>query len=103
MSFLDRTPGGFIFVANAILYTVVLAEIWMLTTGSIAAMVGVMVTIIVAAALLCRWVLNLMGPEDHALDYEPQRAKVPAPAAQPAVVAEPRRTRPVTTGRPAIQ
>jgi hypothetical protein len=109
MNFLDRTPGGFIFVANAILYAVVLVEIWMLTTGSIAAMVATMVLIIVAAGLLCRWVLNLMGPEDHAVDFEPRRskanAKAKAPAPAPAPVARPaavqrRRARPVASGRP---
>jgi hypothetical protein len=98
MSLLDRSPGGFIAVANTILYAVVLLEIWMLTTASIAAMALTIAVIVVIAGLLCRWMLHLMGPEDHALDYEPQ----PARAARPAVATRPARARPrpVSGGRP---
>jgi hypothetical protein len=90
MSLLDRTPGGFIALANVILYSVVLVECWMLTTASIAAMVATLTLVIVVAALLCRWMLNLLGPEDHALDYEPKRVKAPVPAAAPITPARPR-------------
>jgi ABC-type nickel/cobalt efflux system permease component RcnA len=96
MSLLDRSPGGFVAIANTILYAVVLLETWMLTTASMVAMVMTMGVIIVVAAWLCRWMLDLLGPEDHALDYEPQPARaakaatVPAPAPAPArVVARP--------------
>jgi hypothetical protein len=101
MSLIDRSPGGFIAVANTILYAVVLLEIWMLTTASIAAMVMTLAVIVVIAALLCRWMLHLLGPEDHALDYQPQRAAVAKPArpAQPV----PAPTRAVAGNRPVLQ
>jgi hypothetical protein len=100
MSLLDRSPGGFVAVANTILYAVVLLETWMLTTASMAAMVMTMGVIIVVAAWLCRWMLNLLGPEDHALDYEPQ----PARAAKPATVPAPAPAAPArVVARPVIQ
>jgi hypothetical protein len=83
MSLLDRSPGGFVAVANTILYAVVLLEIWMLTTASIAAMAFTLAVIVVIAALLCRWMLRLMGPEDHALDYAPQPVRAARPVATP--------------------
>jgi len=66
-------------VVNVILYTTVAAECWMLTTGSLVAMAGVLLAIIVLAALLCGWALALMGPEDVA---EVVPAPRPAPAAE---------------------
>jgi hypothetical protein len=70
MSFFDRSPGGGLAVANAILYTTVLIETWMLTTGSLFVMGLVMALIIVLAGLLCRYAMHLMGAEDHALGEE---------------------------------
>jgi hypothetical protein len=85
MSLLDTSPGGFITVANCVLYGTVGVECWMLTTGSLVAMAATMALIITIATLLCRWMLRLMGPDDHSLDYEPQpiRAPQPAPVAVP--------------------
>ncbi len=83
MNLLDRSPGAVITLANVILYSTVLIECWMLTTGSLAFMVATMGLIISIAAFLCTWMMRLMGPEEHALDYEPQTVAAPA-AAQPA-------------------
>jgi hypothetical protein len=91
MSLLDNSPGGFIGAANCVLYGTVGVECWMLTTNSLLAMAATMALIITTAGLLCRWMLRLMGPEDHALDYEPQ----PVRQARVKPVAEPvRRPRP---------
>jgi hypothetical protein len=96
MSLLDTSPGGFIGVANCVLYGTVGVECWMLTTDSMLAMAATLALIVTIAGLLCRWMLRLMGPEDHALDYEPQpvrRARV-KPVAQPARVSPPRHALP---------
>jgi hypothetical protein len=101
MHLIDRSPGGFIFVANAVLYTTVLAETWMLTTGSVVAMTAVMTMIIVIAAYLARFIMNLMGSEAYiAGEAEPATATVtgvssaPAPApAHPSRVAARRPSR----------
>ncbi|HET6507813.1 MAG TPA: hypothetical protein VFG42_13570 [Baekduia sp.] len=81
MSFFDKSPGGGIAVANAILYSVVLIETWMLTTGSLFVMGLVMALIIVLAGLLCRYVMNLMGSEEYAVGEEAV-AVAPAPVAK---------------------
>jgi hypothetical protein len=62
MSLIDRSPGG----ANIILYTTVLAEIGMLTRGSVAIMGAVMVSIVVLAAGLCVSIMDLIGSEAYA-------------------------------------
>lgn len=98
MSLIDRSPGGFIFVANAVLYTTVLAETWMLVSGSPLAMAGVLVLILVVAALLCAFIMHLMGSESYITGEEPESA--PAVAEEP-VAPEPRRA-PVATGTPVL-
>jgi hypothetical protein len=98
MSFLDRSPGAFIAAVNAILYATVLTETWMLTTGSLAVMGLVMALIIVMAAFLCRYIMNLMGTEDYSLGEEPAVAAAPVAAAarRPAAPA------PAATARPVV-
>jgi hypothetical protein len=98
MSFLDRSPGAFIAAVNAILYATVLTEVWMLTTGSLAAMGLVMALIIVMAGLLCRYVMDLMGSEDDLSGEEPAVAAAPV---APAAAAPARRpAAPAATARP---
>jgi hypothetical protein len=97
MSLLDKTPGGFITVANTVLYGTVLAETWMRTTDSLVAMTAVMGLIIAVSGLLVRWMGNLMGTEEYTLGEAPTALKTTqAPAA--ATAAAPRR-RARTTGR----
>lgn len=93
MKLIDRSPGTFFVVANGVLYLTVVVEIAMLLSGSYAAMVAVLVTIMIIGALLCAWVLSLMGSE--APDYQPSRAE-----ARPREAAPARTPRPVTTGHP---
>jgi hypothetical protein len=102
MTFIDRFPGGTIAVANTLLYSVILLEIWMLTTASLVAMAAVMTIIIVMAALLCRFIMAMMGNEEYIAGDEPV-AIVPAPAPAPAQVpapaaVAPRRGAPVMAG-----
>ena len=80
MSLLDKTPGGFITVANTVLYGTVLAETWMLTTDSLVAMTAVMGLIIAVSGLLVRWMGNLMGSEEYTLGEAPKTAKAPVAA-----------------------
>jgi hypothetical protein len=88
MSLLDRSPGATIVLANVVLYTTVCLEIWMLASHSIAAMVGVYALIIMISGLLVRWMLQILGPEDHGLDYEPEPAAAAVEAkGRPAVIA----------------
>lgn len=91
MSLLDTSPGGFIAVANCILYATVGVECWMLTTGSLVAMVGVLTLVITLAALLCGWAMRLMGPESVP-DYEPQPSLPPVAATAAPVAREARLT-----------
>ena len=65
MHLIDRSPGGFIFAANAVLYAVVLLETWMLTTGSIVVMFLMMLVIVAVAGLLARFIMDLMGSEEY--------------------------------------
>jgi hypothetical protein len=91
MSLVDTSPGGFIAVANCVLYATVGVECWMLTTGSLVAMAGMLALIITLSALLCRWAMRLMGPEDAA-DFTPRpepRVAEPVPAARARVVGAP--------------
>ena len=71
---IDRTPGGFILVANVILYSTVLAEAGMLMSGSIVVMGAVIALIAALAAFLCRFIMNLMGPESYIMGEEPATA-----------------------------
>src|SRR4051812_23208004 len=89
MSFIDRSPGGFILVANVVLYSTVLAETGMLMSGSILVMWAVMVLIAGLAAFLCRFIMNLMGPESYILGEEPAAA-AGAAAAEVAPSTQPR-------------
>jgi len=88
MKLIDESPGGFLAAACVFVYATVLTETWMITTTSIAAMVGTFLLIIVLACVLTRTVLALMGPEDH-----PDAPAPPAPAkdAAPARAATPAR------------
>ena len=100
MKLLDRSPGGFIVAANAVVFGTIGVEVWMLIIQSVAAMIFTMVLIGMIAALLCRWMMSLMGPEGH-LDYQPRPARqepvvlAPQPAAAPVRVA-------VRTGTPVM-
>ena len=102
MSVIDNSPGGFMAFVFGVLYGTVLVEVAMLVDGSYVVMGVALTTIVVIAALLCRWVLALMGPAVPSLDYEPQarpaRAAIPAPAPARA----PARI-PVTRGTPVAQ
>lgn len=93
MHLIDRSPGGFIFVANAVLYTTVLLETWMLTTGSIAFMFLVMLVIVAVAGLLARFIMDLMGSEEYVTgaEHAPAAATTVSPAAAPARVPAQRR------------
>jgi hypothetical protein len=93
MHLIDRSPGGFIFLANAVLYAVVLLETWMLTTGSMAFMVLTMLVIIAVAGVLARFIMNLMGSEDYVTgeSHAPAIATAVSPAAAPARAPAPRR------------
>lgn len=94
MHLIDRSPGGFIFAANAVLYAVVLLETWMLTTGSIAFMFLTMLVIVAVAGLLARFIMDLMGSEEHIAGEAhaaPAAAQAVSPAAAPARAPAPRR------------
>ena len=97
MSVIDNSPGGFMAVVFGVLYGTVLVEAAMLVDGSYVVMMVALATIVVIAALLCRWVLNLMGPSAPSLDYAPRgrpaRAAAPAPAPAPRRAAAPRSAR----------
>jgi hypothetical protein len=102
MSLIDRSPGGFIFVANVILYVTVLMEALMLVTGSPLFMGGVLALIVVVAALLCRFIMNLMGSEAYTLGEEPAASAAPVAAEPVAATAPERRPAPVATGTPIL-
>jgi hypothetical protein len=92
MHLIDRSPGGFIFLANAVLYAVVLLETWMLTTGSIAFMFLVMLAIVAVAGLLARFIMDLMGSEEYiAGEAHAAPAVAVSRAAAPARAPAPRR------------
>jgi hypothetical protein len=74
----------------------VLVEIWMLTTGSMAAMVATLSLIVVLSARLCRSILRLMGPEDH-----PDAPRKPRAVTQPAAPVAAAVRHPATRGRAA--
>jgi hypothetical protein len=97
MTFIDRSPGGVIIAANTLLYATVLTEIWMLTTASLFVMGTVMALIVVMAALLCRFIMNLMGSEEYITGDEPVPVQDAAPAAPE------RRRVPIATGKPALR
>jgi hypothetical protein len=101
MSLIDRSPGGFIFVANAILYVTVLMEALMLVTGSPLFMGGVLALIVVVAALLCRFIMNLMGSEAYTLGEEPAASAEPV-VAEPVATAPERRPAPVAARTPIL-
>ena len=67
MSIIDRSPGGFIIIANIVLYSTVLAEIGMLMSGSLVVMVAVMALIVALAGGLCAFIMRLMGSEAYTL------------------------------------
>jgi hypothetical protein len=102
MSLIERSPGGFVFVANVVLYTTVLLETLMLVTGSPLFMVGVLALIVAVAGLLCRFILNLMGTEAYTLGEEEPETAAPAQA-EPAVAPAPqRRPARVVSGAPIL-
>jgi len=104
MSLIERSPGGFVLVANVVLYTTVLLETLMLVTGSPLFMVGVLMLIVTVAGLLCRFILNLMGTEAYTLGEEEPETAVAAPApAEPARAPAPqRRAARVAAGAPVL-
>jgi hypothetical protein len=65
MSIIDRSPGGFIIITNAVLYTTVLVEVGMLMSGSVALMGLFMALILLLSAGLCAFIMNLMGSEAY--------------------------------------
>ncbi len=90
MSLLDRSPGGFIAFACVVVYSTILAEIWMWTEATVFAVVLVLGLIIVMAGVICSAVVHFIGDEAPDMSPAPRRAE-PAEAA-------PRAARP---GRPA--
>lgn len=78
MSLIDRTPGGFITVANIVLFGVVALEAWMLTTGSALAMYATLALVVAVAGALCVWMSSLLGPEDHPEEVAPVPAHTEA-------------------------
>lgn len=94
MSFIDKSPGAFIAAVTAVLYTTIVIESWMLTTGSLVVMGLFMALIIVLAGALCAYIMNLMGSEEYSTGEEPVAvalaaapAPAPVPVALPAVPA----------------
>lgn len=82
MSFIDRSPGAFIVLANVVVYGVVGAEIWMWTASSVAAVAVTLALIVACAAFICRAALSLM-------DDGTTHAPAAVPAQEPvSVVAE---------------
>jgi hypothetical protein len=67
MSIIDRSPGGFIVVANAILYGTVLAETGMLISGNVLLMGAVLALIAVLAVGICAFIMQLVGSEAYTL------------------------------------
>jgi hypothetical protein len=104
MNLIDRSPGGVIIAANALLYGTVLAEIGMLTTASLFWMGAVMALIIVMAAALCRFIMHIMGDEEYIAGETPvaapARVPVVATAATPVVAA--RRGAPAVARTPVL-
>lgn len=100
MSIIDRSPGGFVIIANIVLYSTVLAEVGMLVSGSLAVMGAVMVLIATISAGLCAFIMRIMGSEAYILgEVEDPAATVVAKASAPAPAATPRATRPRHTPR----
>jgi hypothetical protein len=99
MSFLDRSPGAFIALANLVVYGVVAAEIWMWTAASVAAVASTLLLIIVCAGFICRAALRLM---DDGASARP--APAPVVEAEPVAVERPvaprRLAREVGTAQP---
>ena len=94
MHLIDRSPGGFIFVVNAVLYATVLLETWMLTTGSIAFMFLTMLVIIAVAGVLTRFIMSLMGSEAYVTgEAEATPSYAPVTTTAPARLPAPRRAR----------
>jgi hypothetical protein len=100
MNFIDRAPGGAIVVANIILYTTVLAEIGMLTTGSVAVMGAVMALIAILAVGLCMFIMDLMGSEAYA--YGESETQVAVAVTRPETVVAPAPARRRPTSRPRV-
>jgi hypothetical protein len=72
MSIIDRSPGGFIIIANTVLYSTVLAETGMLMSGSLLVMAAVMVLIAAISGGLCAFIMRLMGSDAYSFgDAEP--------------------------------
>jgi hypothetical protein len=93
MSSINRSPGLFALVAFGVVYGVVAAEVWMCVTGTIAALVAVLLLIAVVAVLICRSVVRLLADEDGT--GVPVQARALPPAADAA------RRRPGRPARPA--
>jgi hypothetical protein len=89
MSLIDKSPGAFIAAVTAILYATVLLETWMLTTSSLAVMGLFMALIIVLAGMLCRYVMDLMGTEEHVPGEQPVAVAAAAPVAAPVATVRP--------------
>jgi hypothetical protein len=92
MSIIDRSPGGFIIIANTVLYSTVLAETGMLMSGSLALMVAVMALIVAIAGGLCAFIMRLMGSEAYILG----EAEKPVGAVAPEAQGAPAASRPIT-------
>lgn len=89
MFLINRTPGGFIALANVVVYGVIGLEIWMWTVASVAAVAGVLVFIALCAVLICRSVVHLMD-DDAPQIPKPTATPDPQPAASPSRSAAPR-------------
>jgi hypothetical protein len=91
MSSINRSPGLFALVAFAVVYGVVAAEVWMCVTGTIAALVAVLLLIAVVAVLICRSVVRLLADEDGTGVPAQARALPPAKDAAPRRAGRPAR------------
>jgi hypothetical protein len=104
MSIIDRSPGGFIAIANTVLYATVLAEVGMLMSGSAIVLGAVMALIVALAAGLCAFIMRLMGSESYIVGENGPPAPVAAVAPERVedVAATPARRRAGRTGVPAL-
>lgn len=83
MPLIDRSAGGFIALANVIVFGVVGAEIWMWTVATTAAIAVTLALIAVVAGVICAAVLHVM--DDAPVTVAPVQAAVERAASpQPA-------------------
>lgn len=63
MRFIDRSPGAFVALAAAVVYSVIVAEAAMIRLASPVLMWAILAAAIVVAALIGRWLHGLLDDD----------------------------------------